>query len=232
MEGFKKIEHREASSEHRIIADWLTPVDFAKQQNDLISRRQEGTGQWFLKSPEFTTWLNGVKQTLFCPGIPGAGKTTMASIVIEELGTTINDGKTGIAFLYCNYKRQEEQKAVDLLAALLKQLVQSQRTLPQPVKALYEGHVHRRTRPSFIEIAKVLRSVVSGYTRVYVVVDALDECLDTLGTGTAILSELRILQAEADVRLMATSRFSSSLQSMFEEEIFLEIRASDADVER
>lgn len=232
VEGFKRIEHREADSHHRTIADWLTPIDFAKQQTDFIGRRQRDTGRWFLESKEFTTWLNGVKQTLFCPGIPGAGKTTMASIVIDKLWTTFNDRNTGIAFLYCSYKRQEEQKAVDLLAAILKQLVQEQPSMPQPVKALYECHVRRRTRPSFDEMAQVLRSVVGGYTRVYVVVDALDECLDVLGARSAILFELRILQAQADVRLMATSRFNSDILHEFKGNICLEVWASDADVER
>lgn len=232
VEGFKRLEHREADSELRTIADWLPSIDFAKQQSDFIGRRQEGTGRWFLDSPEFTTWLNGVKQTLFCPGIPGAGKTTMVSIVIDHLWRKFNDAKTGIAFLYCNYKRQEEQKAVDLLAALLKQLVQCQQTTPQPLKTLYNCHVQRRSRPSFEEIAEVLRSVVSGYTRVYVVVDALDECLDTLGSHSAILAELRILQAEADVRLLATSRCHSNILQEFKAETFLEIRANNTDVER
>src|SRR5438105_551348 len=56
------------------ILDWLTPVDYGPQQTDHIRRRQPGTGQWLLDSPEFQTWLKTVKQTLFCPGIPGAGK--------------------------------------------------------------------------------------------------------------------------------------------------------------
>ena len=66
------------------ILDWLTPVDYGPQQTDNIRRRQPGTGQWLLDSAEYQTWLKTSKQTLFCPGIPGAGKTILTSIVIDR----------------------------------------------------------------------------------------------------------------------------------------------------
>ena len=67
--------NQEATGEHRMILDWLTPIDYAPQQSDFISRRQAGTGEWLLGSEQFKTWVETEKQTLFCPGIPGAGKT-------------------------------------------------------------------------------------------------------------------------------------------------------------
>jgi hypothetical protein len=69
----------------RVIINWHSSVDHATQQSDFISRRQEGTGQWLLNSDEFQAWLNKSKQTLFCPGIPGAGKTMITSIVVNYL---------------------------------------------------------------------------------------------------------------------------------------------------
>ena len=88
------------------ILDWITPIDYAPQQSNFISRRQAGTGQWLLNSAEFKAWLQISKQILFCPGIPGAGKTILTSIVVEELITRFeNDGNIGIAYIYCNYRR-------------------------------------------------------------------------------------------------------------------------------
>jgi Cdc6-like AAA superfamily ATPase len=63
------------------------------------------------------------KQTLFCPGIPGAGKTILTSIVIDKLTTQFgNDESIGVAYIYCNFRRQDKQKPGDLLTSLLKQL--------------------------------------------------------------------------------------------------------------
>ena len=99
-------DNRERHEEHQVIADWLTPIDNAPQQNDFISRRQEGTGGWLLHSEEFQRWIDQKDQTLFCPGIPGAGKTMITSIVVDNLYTRFeNDGSIGIAYIYCNFRR-------------------------------------------------------------------------------------------------------------------------------
>src|SRR5882762_6047914 len=105
------------------VLDWLTPVNYGSQQSDFINRRQPGTGQWLLESKEFQTWLNSDRQTLLCPGIPGAGKTILTSIVVEELTSRFSTRPgVGIAYLYCNFRQKHEQTAQDLLTSLLKQL--------------------------------------------------------------------------------------------------------------
>ena len=53
----------------QLIANWLTPLDFKARQQDIFSRRQEGTGQWLLDSPEFQTWLTEPGQVLYCFGM-------------------------------------------------------------------------------------------------------------------------------------------------------------------
>ena len=71
--------------EQQAILDWLTSVDYSPQQNDFIGRRQEGTGEWLVESDEFQHWENNKKCILFCPGIPGSGKTMIVSIVVDHL---------------------------------------------------------------------------------------------------------------------------------------------------
>jgi hypothetical protein len=106
------------------ILNWLTPIDYGPQHSDFLKRRQLGTGQWLLATAEYQTWQNTDKQTLFCPGIPGAGKTILTSIVVDDLMTRFqNDLTIGIAYIYCNFRRKDEQKINDLLASLLKQLL-------------------------------------------------------------------------------------------------------------
>ncbi|KAH6886139.1 hypothetical protein BKA70DRAFT_103698 [Coprinopsis sp. MPI-PUGE-AT-0042] len=54
---------------------------------DILSKATPGTGTWFLQSDMFLIWLdsNGHLKILWGTGIPGAGKTVLASIVIREL---------------------------------------------------------------------------------------------------------------------------------------------------
>jgi hypothetical protein len=138
----------------------------------------------------------------------------------------------GIAYLYCNFRRQDEQKADDLLASLLKQLSQERTSLPDSVKALYEKHKDKRTPLSFDEISKTFQSVAATYSRVFIVIDALDECQAFDGCRTRLLTEISTIQAKFGANVFATSRFIPEITEKFEGSISLEIRASEEDVRR
>lgn len=215
------------------VLNWLTPIDYGHQHSDFLERRQSGTGQWLLDSAEYQTWLNSGKQTLFCPGIPGAGKTILTSIVVDDLSTRfLTDSSTGISYIYCNFRRQDEQKLDDLLASLLKQLAESQSSLPKAVQDLYNRHKAKRTRPSLDEISKCLKSVAETYSKAFIIVDALDECQVSDGCRKRFLSELFNLQTNCAANIFATSRFVPEITDKFDQGMSLEIRASKDDVKR
>ena len=114
--GVKRLRQLGDDQEYQAVINWLTPVNYALQQNDFIARRQEGTGEWFLNSTEFKQWLSQSKQTLFCPGMPGAGKTMITATVIDHLYRTYqNKPKTSITYIYCNFRQQHQQRYTDLL---------------------------------------------------------------------------------------------------------------------
>jgi len=224
--------HQNDHNQHTIL-EWLTPVDYAAQQSDFIARRQAGTGQWLLDSPEFQEWLDAEKQTLFCDGMPGAGKTMLTSIVVDELTYRFRDNRTvGIAYLYCNFRRTQEQKSEDLVASLLKQFSQVLPTVPESVKSLYDRHKARRSRPTFEELSDTLRSVLGGYHRAFVIVDALDECQTTDSCRQRFLQGMLDLVGATQVNLFATSRSIPEIVEKFREATRLEIRASPEDVRK
>jgi hypothetical protein len=227
----KEVISRQRSQEHQTILNWLTPIDYVPQQTDYIRRRQSGTGQWLLDSAEFQAWLQNDSQTLFCPGIPGAGKTILASIAVNDLCNRFrHDTTIGIAYIYCNFKRKHEQTLEDLLLNLLKQLTQSQFPLPNKVKFLFEHHQQKWTRPSFDEICEALQSVAAMYSRVFIVVDALDECQASDGCRKGFLSKIFNLQAKCRANVFATSRLIPEVLGEFEGSVQLEIHARQEDV--
>jgi Cdc6-like AAA superfamily ATPase len=221
--------------EQQTILDWLTQVDYSPQQNDFIGRRQEGTGEWLVESDEFQHWENNKKCILFCPGIPGSGKTMIVSIVVDHLFKKFgNDPGIAIAFLYCNFRQQQEQRLIDLFLSLLKQFSQRQPLLPECVTRIYKAHERNRTRPSFSEISDALNSVIANCSRAFIIIDGLDECSATDRVLSRFMEELFSLQAKTGSSLFATSRPILGIPKEFErrESSILEICASDEDIRR
>lgn len=164
--------------------------------------------------------------------MPGAGKTILTSIVIDTLETLylLDDKDIGIAYVYCNFRRQDEQTARELLASLLKQLLQSLSTLPETAKSLYNKHNTRDSRPSLEEISNTLPSVIKLYSRVFILIDAIDECRESDGSQTRFLQEVFELQRKSKFNIFATSRPIPGIVDQFKDSISLEIRATDEDV--
>ena len=161
----------------------------------------------------------------------GAGKTSLASLVVNHLETHCQDKGTAVTYLYCNYKEQASQTTANLVAELLKHLVHQQSHLPQDVCSLYSRYHADNTRPKLEEVSSALHQEVQRYSRVFIVIDALDECPERNNTRWEFLGEVLKLP-EDRVRLFCTSRHITSIENEFETATRLEIKATDEDVKR
>ncbi|CAJ2505561.1 Uu.00g129550.m01.CDS01 [Anthostomella pinea] len=215
------------------ILNWLTPTDYGPQQTDYLKRRQPGTGQWLLDSDEYTSWFREPNKTLFCPGIPGAGKTILTSITVDDLEKRFgSETSVAVAYVYCNYKRQSEQTTESLLSSLLKQLAQGQLSLPQNLTELYDRHKRKRTRPSVDEISRAIELVTAQNSRVFIIVDALDECQASDGCRAKFLSAIFNLQTKTGIKIFATSRTVQEITDRFKDSPSKEIGATKGDIRR
>lgn len=137
----------------------------------------------------------------------------------------LNADDVGIAFIYCNYK--EHQVAVDMVGSLLQQLLQRKSTISKEIVALYQSHTIRKTHPTIAELSTLLQAETRELTKLFVVVDALDECPEA--DRVKLLSELKKLQPI--LRLLVTGRpHIDSVAQRFQETSKLEVRASDDDI--
>jgi Cdc6-like AAA superfamily ATPase len=234
-----QIRHVQTNTEkhalRQTILDWLSPLDYHPQHSDTFARRTEGTGRWFLSSPQFQSWVSATDSTLFCPGIPGAGKTILTSMVIDQLQTTRGQGtETGIAYVYGNFQRQ--RKPLELLSSLLKQFLEGQDTIPEEVFELYKSHQARQTQATSEEVCSHFQVVLERYESSFVLIDALDECCPGDPSCNILLTELFRIQRQTKVNIYVTSRFiaraSEHVQSARSDHLYLEIKALGADVKR
>lgn len=228
-----RLNQGEDSQERLAILNWLSSFDHAAQQNDISAQRQADTGVWFLESPEFISWRSTRGETLYCSGIPGAGKTILSSIVVEELTKQFrDDSSVCITHIYLNYQQHESQTINQVFSNLLRQLGEGQPDIPAAVQNLYKQHLKRGSKPKFDEISGLLQSLSSLYSTVFIIIDALNECPSRDGRQNILLSEIMKLQAAFSANLFCTSRPIPEIESWFPEALSIQVRASDNDVRK
>ncbi|KAL2681114.1 hypothetical protein Neosp_008717 [[Neocosmospora] mangrovei] len=221
----------EAQSEDKRlkILNWITPLSFISDQQDHLDRLQPGTGQWLLDSSQFQAWTRGDFQTLYCPGIPGAGKTMLASLVIDHLQIQYQSEDVGVAYAFCNFNHREEQTPKNLLAALLRQTANGKAQINEHIESLYEFRNYGESPLSRETITQELESCISSYSRVFIVVHAVDE-LDT--SRDCFLTSLTALSVKlvGNMSLFITSRIIPEIAECLEGSVKLEIQASEVDI--
>jgi hypothetical protein len=105
------------------------------------------------------------------------------------------------------------------------------RSLPKVYKEFYLFIVYL-LQYRFDEISRTLQSVANAYSRVFIIVDAIDECRASGGNRMSFLSELFNLKANCQASIFATSRTFPEIIEMFQESTQLEIKAREQDVRR
>ena len=163
---------------------------------------------------------------LFCTGMPGAGKTVLASISVDYLKSRFTDENNAVVCVFCSYLDGGQQRSIDLVASILEQLVQ-RKGVENELRMLYQLHQPYYTRPKPREISELLFSTIQEFARVFIVIDALDECPHTERDG--FIAEICRLRSVAN--LLITSRNDILIEGKFQGATHLKVHASDTDLE-
>ncbi|CAG8003133.1 unnamed protein product [Penicillium salamii] len=230
--GVTQLLEYQDTQQHERCLEWLSSLDHDAKQVDFFSRVQEGTGKWLLASAEFKNWVslndladqNEAHRTLFCPGIPGAGKTFLSSIVINHLQQLLRPNDVALAFFFCNFR--EKVTLNEMLGSLLKQLVRQQSSIPQCLVEPFSKRAYLTTS----NLMSCLESMFSTFSTVFLVIDALDECDLPDNQRRKFLSDFRALQHDFNLRLFATSRDDQGIPTLFEGCVSLRVQASSEDI--
>ena len=192
------------TDEERGILDWIGRYTPDTDHERVAKPRLPGTGQWFLQREEFANWRNDpMPGGLWALGNPGVGKTILSSLVVGELfANEVEQQGAGVAYFYFDYTKRETHSASFLLRSILRQLCAYRTPLP---RAAVEFHSNYSTRPVFANhLAATLSLVAHEFSRVYVVIDALDEFEE--GQDRAEVLEYLTTLAQNSVKLLVTSR--------------------------
>ncbi|KAJ7889168.1 hypothetical protein B0H14DRAFT_2562009 [Mycena olivaceomarginata] len=177
-------EREHAEAERDKIIEWVSPLNFFSRNQDIYRVRQDGTGMWLIDDVRFKDCAKRhVQLGPEKPSFRGSFATPVradssynSSIIAEYLRTQFPNGNISVACAYLNHKETDIQSPENILAGLWRQLIFGKPLHPRsPAHTLYNMHYEKRTRPLLEEIHTLLHSAVAEYSKVYIIIDALDE---------------------------------------------------------
>ncbi|KAL9578374.1 MAG: hypothetical protein Q9212_005757 [Teloschistes hypoglaucus] len=135
-------------------------------------------------------------------------------------------GSIGVTFIYFKYN-EPDQTFDNVLSSLLQQLLQDSGKIAPNLHRLYERHRDHNGSPTTDEIFRALSSMIESHREVFCIIDALDECHETL--RRELIEQLESLGPKLHV--LITSRYLESIAKELETYQRFEIRANRADIE-
>ena len=131
----------------------------------------------------------------------------LSSMVVQRLRNDVEkkqNSKVAVLCIFLNYKESKRQTVNNLLGSLLKQLVQVQgdHFRSARLRQIWEDS-ETETPPAVSDLEEVLHEEIQNYTRVYLIVDALDECPSKV--EPLLMEKLRNLPSEK-MSIMVTAR--------------------------
>ena len=197
---------------------WVCPYhcDPFENYTAALKRRQPGTGAWLTVSDHFRTWSQHDHGIFWLRGLPGCGKTVLTSTVIEHIQSSLvsKENKFTLAYFYIDYRDPAKQSLDACVATLARQLIDQN---PQGLRQLQELNEQKKgglsrslTASDYIGVIKLLADMQS---KVYIVIDALDEAPDPEPFLDAF-RKLAIRECGTPIAVLVSSRNSTNLENL------------------
>ena len=168
-----------------------------------------------------------ISQLLWLPGIPGSSKTSLAALAIDHLERQFTQPDVGIAYIFCDYK-DAAQTSESLKRVILRQLLHRLDQLPREVEKLYQVHARKSTDPSAGELDDALFLTVCQFSRIFLVIDALDEASGMNGVRESLLNFCK--DSSPNIQSLITSRWIGEFKKDIEQSKYIEVSAQDQDI--
>ncbi|KAI1178505.1 hypothetical protein F4777DRAFT_586701 [Nemania sp. FL0916] len=205
----------------RGIDDALRKVRLTDPRDDKTRIEQQKGGllhdsyKWILKHTDFQQWRDGEGgQLLLIRGDPGKGKTMLLCGIINELNKGGHKNRN-VAYYFCQATDDKLSKATSVLQGLIFSLLSQRRELIENVREdIVEASKDMfQDMNGWAALCRIFGRLVNETERrqqlTYLVVDALDECLE----GQHNLLRWIVSLAASNIKVLVSSRNLPSIQS-------------------
>ncbi|KAK6952914.1 hypothetical protein Daesc_005211 [Daldinia eschscholtzii] len=218
VHSIKDIEANLNDQEKRAVLAWLSPkidmYEFHREQHD---KQEDETCEWITTSRGWKQWLNGgsyepngYRRFIWIYGIPGAGKTVLASFLIDSVA--VHCRATGYSYYYCHNERNQDE-TLHFLRWIVGDLSrQIDRFIPKELEKLSQsqGFNIEGLLNCFAALSSKFKS--EG-RRVYLVIDAVDESKKPRRRLLDVLIKIGTDVTFENVSILMTSREEDDIVS-------------------
>ncbi|KAH6902485.1 hypothetical protein BKA70DRAFT_672903 [Coprinopsis sp. MPI-PUGE-AT-0042] len=156
------------------VLDWISAVNFRGMLDESLARQTSGTGSRLTKGTQFGRWISGGPWILWAKGMPGAGKTVLASIAIENIRERFSASSDELLLCFAYFRYTNPLSVRDVLAALVRQILECHHGLLPLLQRPYTRHRFQQTRPTVDELIAVLSNLRGQFKVGFCILDGLD----------------------------------------------------------
>lgn len=197
------------------LIQWLAPPDVSSNFNKAIQARHPGSGRRLLRSKTYTTWKTGRSSFLWLHGIPGCGKTILASTVIEDLQSSQSQSSLQmLLYFYFDFTDSRKQSFESTLRSLICQIYYQNDNAKKHIDSLYSSpYLRGKEQPRFESLQKIFTEMIDSLEEVWIVLDALDECTPRDELLAWLRSVNQNISIKINMHLLVTSRPEQDIES-------------------
>ena len=189
---------------------WLSAAE--DQQEERLHRisdhRQPETCNWILEDPQMRSWIedDSGDEVLWMTGIPGAGKSFLCSMIVENLQTQQH---LSTLYYFCGHQSSSGDTCAITLRTLAVQLLQQNLDMASLVHQAYLQKGSNRSGPA---MKRLLTQVLPTSKIARIVIDGIDE--GDYATQQEILKSLGEIRKSAPhhCKLLVSSRDEPQIQ--------------------
>ncbi|KAK4206731.1 hypothetical protein QBC37DRAFT_476824 [Rhypophila decipiens] len=200
FEEFREAEEHRAEQRFQALKTSVRPQSYNQKLDFLKRQICPGIAEWLVKDKTFLDWVNigsqSTTRSLWLQGIPGAGKTFLASWVVTRVKGA--PGRAIYAFLSHTFV---DTTTISIIHSLLFQLASGD----EDIQAMLL-HPDKREFVSDTAVAKaLLADALKCAGNTFLIVDGLDE-VEELERRGFLSSVMEILDSHPGLRLCISSR--------------------------